>query len=96
MSKVFGRQQVHDRDALHSYLFHHTNSRGVVRVNKKEFAEEVGCNARTLASLLRDLVLLEKIERVIGPTNHSYYYVTEPEKKVGQKPKKKERVVMWG
>lgn len=96
MPKFSGRPQTYDRDALHSFLFRHANSRGVIKVHQRLLAEELGCSPTTLRNLLWELKLLNKIERVVGPGPCAHYRVNEPEKKARSAQKKKSRTPMWG
>lgn len=96
MPKFSGRPKVYDRDALHTFLYRNTNSRGVVKVNQTTLSEELGCSPVTLRGLLKELILLERIERVTGPGPCAYFRVAEPEKKLSAAPKKRERTIAWG
>ncbi len=94
MPKFSGSEELFDRQAFHVYLYNHANSRGVVKINHKVLAEDIGCGTTTLANLLRELKLLGKVERVVAPGNHAYYRVEPPEDAPAKK--QTQRVLQWG
>lgn len=68
-----------DRDALHSYVFRHANTRGLATIRVDRLADELGIRADHMSRIFNEMVVAERLKKIRASNAGVTFRVTDPE-----------------